>query len=278
MQPQRIIITGGGSGLGRATARCFADRGSQVLVADLDPGAAQATADLIVSSGGTALACGCDVRREESLQALADIAQRHWDGFDVWINNAGVAHAGDVADTALAHWQWIVDINLLGCVRGARVAIPVLQRQGSGHIVNVASFAGIANPPGMAAYNATKAAVISLSETLRLELGHRGIGVSVACPSFFKTRLLDTSEALAPNGGEPADTPMREVTQKLMERAEVTAEDVAQDIFDAVRRKRFMVMTHADARTRWRIKRFFPELYFRMARRLTAKFRESRRP
>ena len=114
-----------------------------------------------------ALALPCDVTSEESVAAAAKRLQQDWGGVDVLVNNAGVATAGTVLDSPLEQWRWVLDINLLGCVRGARAVIPMLTAQRSGHIVNIASFAGIANPPAMASYNAAKAAVISLSETLR---------------------------------------------------------------------------------------------------------------
>lgn len=275
LKDRRVLITGAGSGLGRALALKFASAGWRVACTDVQLDAATQTLREIETAGGTGLAFALNVTQENSFAAAAAQLQAAWGGVDVWVNNAGVASAGTVADSALDQWQWVLDINLLGCVRGARAAIPLLKSQGGGHIVNVASFAGIANPPAMASYNVSKAAVISLSETLRLELAGDGIGVSVACPSFFKTNLLATSQregrGHSRDGGSAAPQ-MGRIVEKLMEKATVTAEDVAADIFKAVEQNRFLVITHPDARQRYHLKRIAPEMYYRAALKMTAKF------
>lgn len=267
LSQQRILITGAGSGLGRALALQFAQQGWRVAAADRDLASAQQTA---ANCSSAALALHLDVTSEDAwAQGLAQL-QRTWGGIDVLVNNAGVASAGTVEDSPLDQWQWIININLLGCVRGSRAVIPLMKAQQGGHIVNVASFAGIANPPAMASYNATKAAVISLSETLRFELFPH-IGVSVACPSFFKTALMQTSNALGPASGSTAPQ-MQRIVHRLMDTAAVTAEQVAADIYDAVMRNRFLVITHPDAKQRYHLKRLAPALYFKLAQKVTAKF------
>jgi NAD(P)-dependent dehydrogenase (short-subunit alcohol dehydrogenase family) len=272
LQHSRVLITGAGSGLGRACALAFADRGARVAVTDMRVDAARETAQMLEAKGATALSLALDVTSEESFTAAVAAVSAAWDGVDVLVNNAGVATAGTVEESPIHQWQWVLNINVLGCVRGARAVIPAMKAQaGGGHIVNVASFAGIANPPAMASYNAAKAAVISLSETLRYEV-FPAIGVSVACPSFFKTDLVNTSKVgLAP--GEKQTAPqMMKIVERMMEKASVTAEDVARDIVDAVASNHFLVMPHADARSLWRLKRLSPELYFRKAQKATANF------
>ncbi|MDD3764373.1 MAG: SDR family oxidoreductase [Nevskiales bacterium] len=271
LKHRRVLITGAGSGLGRELALCFAAAGWKVACTDVRPQAAEDTLAQIRQQQGDGLAAALDVRSEAGFAAVVEQLDAQWDGFDVLINNAGVATAGTVADSPLEQWQWVLDINLLGCVRGARAAVPVLRRQGGGHIVNVASFAGIANPPALASYNVAKAGVIALSETLRFELDPDRIGVSVACPSFFQTDLLNSGDADAPESRSTAPQ-MTAITGKLMHNAQVTAGDVARDILHAVETDRFMVISHPDARSRHRLKRFAPELYFRLARRATAAF------
>ena len=269
---KRVVITGAGSGLGRELALSFARDGWQVAVADLLEEKAQETAHLVTKLGARVFALHCDVRSEESLNTLAADVAKEWGGFDVWINNAGVATAGTVEESPLTQWNWVLDINLLGCVRGSKAAISVLQKQKSGHIVNIASFAGIANPPAMASYNAAKAAVISLSESLRFEMAPHNVGVSVACPSFFKTDLLESGRGTVDESAQSSAPQMQKIVGRLMEKATVTSQDVAEDILDAVKKKRFMVITHKDARLRANIKRASPELFFRLAQRATAKF------
>jgi NAD(P)-dependent dehydrogenase (short-subunit alcohol dehydrogenase family) len=272
LHDQRVLITGAGSGLGKALALHFATQGWRVAAADLNLAGAQQTASQISQAGGRALALPIDVTSNQDWAETALRVEREWGGIDVLINNAGVASAGTVEDSSIEQWQWIININLLGCVRGSRTFIPLLKRQQGGHIVNVASFAGIANPPALASYNATKAAVISLSETLRFELFPHQIGVSVACPSFFKTALMETSQQQAPDQeGNPAPQ-MQRIVSNLMDTATISAEDVAADIFDAVLKNRFLVITHADARQRYHLKRLAPELFFRIGQKATAKF------
>ncbi len=210
-----------------------------------------------------------DVTDEDDFAGLAQHIDREWGGLDILVNNAGVATAGTVAQADIAQWRRVLEINLLGCVRGVQALAPRMVAQGHGHIVNIASFAGIANPPALASYNAAKAAVISLSETLRFEMAPHGVGVTVACPSFFKTRLLETSRQQATDAAAP---PMEGIVGRLMDKATVTAEDVAGDIVKAVAQQRFMVISHADARRLYGLKRLSPSLYFSMARKATAGF------
>jgi NAD(P)-dependent dehydrogenase (short-subunit alcohol dehydrogenase family) len=268
---RRVFITGAGSGLGRALSLKFASEGFRVAVTDIKPADAEATLELIRSAGGAGFAMACNVASQESFAAVADRLKREWQGVDVLINNAGVATGGTVVDSPIAQWNFAWDINVLGCVRGCQAIVPMLVAQGSGHVVNVASFAGFTNAPALASYSATKAAVISLSETLRFELHAQNVGVSVVCPAFFKTNLMQTS-AEQSGGISNAAPQMERIVQRLMEKASVTAEDVAADVFDAVREKRFMVMTHADARRTVLIKRISPELYFKRALGMTQKF------
>ena len=272
LRERRALITGAGSGLGRALALQAAAAGWRVACSDLRLDAAQETVTQIVARGGTATALAHNVTDDGDWRRVVDQVRTLWGGIDLLINNAGVATAGTVADSPLEQWRWVLDINLLGCVRGAQAVTPLMREQQGGHIVNIASFAGIANPPAMASYNVSKAAVISLSETLRFELSTHGVGVSVACPSFFKTALMETSAAHAPGPTHNSAPQVQKIVDRLMQKATVTADDVAADVLDAVERNRFLVITHPDAKQRYHLKRVAPEFYFRMARKATAKF------
>jgi NAD(P)-dependent dehydrogenase (short-subunit alcohol dehydrogenase family) len=247
MSAGRIFITGGASGLGRATAERFARAGWRVCIGDVNDTRGAETVRVL---GEGAFYLRCDVRREEDLRAVADTLQERWGGVDVVMNNAGVAGAGAIEDVPLSDWEWIIDINLLGVVRGCRVFTPMLKRQGRGHIVNVASMAGLLDVPMMSSYNATKAAVVSLSETLHNELADSGVGVSVVCPSFFKTNLHESMRTDNPG--------LRTAMHKLLERSPVTAEDIADQIFRAVERREFYVLPHAEGRRAWWLKRLLP--------------------
>lgn len=254
IQHKRIAITGAGSGLGRALALRYARAGWRVAVTDIQTGRARRVAGEVNDAGGQAMAQTLDTRRDADFAQLMARLDTEWGGVDVFVNNAGVAASGTVADTPQADWDWIVDINLMGVVRGCRAALPAL-RASRGHIVNTASFAAMANAPGMASYNVTKASVLSLSETLRGEERPNGVGVTVACPAFFATNLMESFRSTTP--GRDA------LVAKLMARSGVTAEDVADQIFDAVAKRRFLVLTHRDTRWQYRLKRLQPEWFFR---------------
>jgi len=269
---KRIFITGAGSGLGKALALRFAREGWRVAATDVRLDSVEQTLKEVRAAGGSGFARVCDVTSEESFAAVAARLAAEWGGVDVLVNNAGVATKGTVEESPIEQWQWVLNINLLGCVRGSRAVIPLMKAQRGGHIVNIASFAGIANPPAMASYNAAKAAVISLSETLRHELEPDGVGVSVACPTFFKTNLIASSR-VAPGGHDDQAAPqMEKIVQRLMEKSSFTAETVADLIFAAVRERRFLVLAQADDRRQVLMKRLSPEMYHRMVQKATAKF------
>ena len=251
---KRIFITGGASGLGRALAERYARAGWRVSIGDLDvERCADALAAIRVHSPHSQ-ALACDVTREDALQAAADWLQREWGGVDVVINNAGVAQMGGIAETTLDDWRWAVDINLLGVVRGCKVFAPLLRTQGGGQLVNIASMAGLVHMPNAAAYNATKAAVVALSETLQLELEPDGIRVSVVCPAFFRTDLARNMRAANPQ--------LEGMTKRLVERARIGADEIAERIFAGIERGDPHILTHPEARRFWRLKRMLPYRWY----------------
>jgi NAD(P)-dependent dehydrogenase (short-subunit alcohol dehydrogenase family) len=247
---RRIVVTGAASGLGRALALRFARDGWRVAIADVELGRSEETLREVKGAGGDGFVERCDVRKESDWEALRERVKKEWGGLDVLVNNAGVGSSGSVTETPLADWEWTLDINLLGVIRGCRTFVPVLVEQGRGHVVNVASFAAIASAPGMAAYNVAKAGVFSLSESLRAEIFDDGVGVSVACPSFFQTNLLESFRS--PDPGVKARV------ARLMQRAKITAADVADDIHRAALAGEFLVISHEDAKWQHRLKRVAP--------------------
>ncbi len=250
-----VAITGAGSGLGRALALRFAADGYAVAISGRSVDKLLETKAQLEATGCKVFSWRCDVTDEDSVRSFVDATVLELGRIDVFINNAGYAHAGSVVETPISDWQTLFDTNLLGAVRCCRVVIPHMQQQGSGHIVNIASFAGIANPPAMAAYNASKAALISLSETLRLELTDHGIAVSVACPSFFESDIH-----LALQTPNPA---MRHVVTKLVTRSGVSAEQIARDIFQAVAAKRFLILSQSQSKRLYWLKRLSERWYVR---------------
>lgn len=264
---RRIFITGGATGLGRALAERHARAGWRVCIGDLD---VERCADALTAIRGhspSSHALACDVTCEQDLQAAADWLRREWGGVDVLVNNAGVAQMGGIAETSLDDWQWAMDINLLGVVRGCKVFVPLLRAstQGGrgGQLVNIASMAGLVHMPNASVYNATKAAVVALSETLQLELEPAGIRVSVVCPAFFRTDLARNMRAASPA--------LEGMTRRLVERARIGADEIADRIFDGMARGDPHILTHPEARRFWRMKRWLPySVYLALMRRQLA--------
>jgi len=248
------VITGAGSGLGAAMARRFADAGWRVVVTDQHAERAEAVAGELAGQGHAARRL--DVTDSDQWQALAGFVDAEYGRIDALINNAGVATGGMLGETPLEDWQWVLDINLMGVVRGCHHFVDRFRRQGAGHIVNVASWAGLAGAPGIASYGTAKAAVVGLSEMLRAELEPAGVRVSVLCPAFVKTGLTESMRA-------PDDSYAARV-KRWMEKSGVTAEDVAATVFDALGSRRFLLLTHPETRWQYRLKRWFPGLYYRM--------------
>jgi NAD(P)-dependent dehydrogenase (short-subunit alcohol dehydrogenase family) len=172
---------------------------------------------------------------------------------DVVVNNAGVAQMGGIADVSLADWQWIVDINLLGVVRGCKVFTPLFRRQGGGCFLNIASMAGMIHLPEAAAYNATKAAVVALSETLQLELERDAIRVAVACPAFFRSDLARHMRAATPDA--------ERTTQRLVERSG-SAPRRWRSASTGAEQGQAHILTHPEGRTAWRLKRWLPYRWY----------------
>lgn len=263
---KRALITGAGSGLGLALARRYATAGYTIAVADLDLVRAESAVGTLGGAGAGHFAVQVDVGSDDSVAAMVAAVNTRWpDGFDVLINNAGVATAGSVADSSLEDWQWVLNINLLGVVRGMKAFVPMFRRRGSGLILSTASFAGLAGAPNIASYGTAKAGVIALSEMLRAEVVEQGVRVGVICPSFFKTNLLDTAR-----GNER----FKAVAGNLMATAKETADDIADYVFRAAERGDFMIIPTGPERTRWRVKRWFPEYYFRQLMKFTRMMRE----
>jgi len=262
MASRRIVITGAGSGLGREMAMIYAQRGDRVAVVDLYADRAEETRRLLVGGGHIALVA--DVGSDSAMTALRAQVIGAWEGVDVLVNNAGIASGGQIATVSMAEWQRTLNINLMGVVRGVREFVPLMQAQGHGRVLNIASFAGLAGAPGLGAYGVAKAAVVALSEGLRAELQPSGIHVSVLCPSFFKTNLLQSCSG-------PEGEQIKHVAAKLMDQSPIDAAFVARFTIDESERGRFLLLPHPDTRLRWRLKRFLPERYFREVLKYVAK-------
>lgn len=256
---RRVLVTGGASGLGAALVEQLRARGDRVLVTDL----AETHDESPDAAGAEYLRL--DVTSDDDWAAARAWVEEHWGGLDVLVNNAGIAAGGRIDVSGLDEWQQVVDVNLLGVVRGCRTFTPLLKAQGSGHIVNTASAAGLVHPPGMASYNAVKAGVVALSETLHWELEPYGVAVSVVCPTFFRTNLAASLSG--------RDRVLDSIARRLIERSDVTASDIAAEVVKGIEARRYLVLPDAGVRKAFRAKRFLTPLYARQQRAFAAKIK-----
>ncbi|MDH3622844.1 MAG: SDR family NAD(P)-dependent oxidoreductase [Myxococcales bacterium] len=253
-KPLRAVITGGGGGLGRSLALHLADLGASVVVSDVDEAGADETASLTRERGAEAEVIACDVSDRDAVFALIEETEQRLGGIEVICNNAGVALGGAFDEISIEDWRWAVDVNLWGVIYGCQAAIPKMKSQGRGYILNVASAAGLLSPPSMAPYNVSKAGVVALSESLYTEYKGAGIHVSVLCPTFFQTNIM--------NAARGTSTPREEARiRKWMARSKVQAPDVAKAAIDALRDGELYVLPMADGREPWELKRQNPQGY-----------------
>lgn len=251
--PRTVVITGAGSGLGRAMALAWAREGYKTGITDINMDGARETLDMVRRAGSDGDAMLCDVRSAEDVQAVADHFFETWGEVGILVNNAGVADVGFVGDVPLKNWERTIDTSLWGAIYGCHAFVPRMKAQGAGHIVNTASAAGLMNMPEMGPYNVVKAGIISLSETLRVELASYSIGVTVLCPSFVRTNLCDTVTS--------TDEWQTEIVDALFKFAKVTPEEVAESTLNAVKKNRMYVVPQFTPKWGWRIKRLNPGIF-----------------
>ncbi|MCX9192659.1 SDR family NAD(P)-dependent oxidoreductase [Carbonactinospora thermoautotrophica] len=250
------IVTGGASGIGRALATALVRRGGTVAVADLDGEAAERVAEELRRRGpGHAEAVPLDVRDAAAVAAAYRRVRDEHGRLDLVFNNAGIAVGGLVDELTLDHWNRTIDVNLRGVVHGVQAAYPLLLDQGFGHIVNTASLAGLLPAPLMAPYTATKHAVVGLSLALRAEAAPRGVRVSVVCPGFVDTPLLDRVNAGLPD--TPASRSTRQQVRRVQPRL-YSADRLAEDVLRGVARNRAVIVAPASARLAARLTRLAP--------------------
>ena len=252
----RILITGGATGLGQAIALKWAEKwvnknkDISICIADINQERGDETVDMLSAQGASAFYVHCDITSDNDVKTLAQTIETRWGGVDYVFNNAGVATGGSLLDETIDQWQWVFDINVLGMVRVSRALLPLMRKQCSGYFINVASQAGLTPIPYMGSYNSVKAAVVSFSETMKLELAPDNINVSVVCPSFFKTNL---DESMRSNN--PASHKM---INKFFAKADMTKEEEAESIYQQVSQGKFLILTHKLGKRAFLLKKLLP--------------------
>jgi len=255
-----VVITGGASGLGREFALKAAELGMKLVLADVQQDALDATQAELSAKGAEVLAMRCDVRHAHEVQALADATIARFGAVHLVFNNAGVGSAGLIWENSVSDWEWVLGVNVWGVIHGVSIFTKLMLASAAadpdyeGHIVNTASMAGLLNAPTMGVYNVSKHAVVSLSETLYhdLQLVEAPIGASVLCPYFVPTGISQSHR------NRPADVAMttpatasqkvaQAMTVKAVESGKVSAADVAQITFDAIRDGQFYIYSHPGA-------------------------------
>ena len=251
---KRAFITGAGGGLGRALALQLASDGWTVGISDIKPEALAESQKLIEQAGGKALTYTFDVsKREEYKKAFEDFLSKTG-GIDLLINNAGVGDGGLFGEYGLDNWEWITGINLMAAIYGSHFAVPVMKKQQSGHIISIASAAGIANMPNMSMYNVTKAGVISLMESIHGEVSAFNVSASVVCPTFFRSNIMQY------NRGDKTAT---SIGQTIIDRARFSPDEIAKYILTQAGNGQFYILHPWQARMVFNVKRFFPRFFLR---------------
>ena len=250
LQGKVAVITGGASGIGRAVADRAAIEGMKIVLADIEQGPLKVAVDDLTSNGAEAIGVVTDVSEAASVQALRDRALDRFGAVHLVHNNAGIGLGGPIWEVSEADWRWILGVNLWGVVHGVATFTPLLIEQGEGHIVNTASIAGLIAAPFLGPYNATKQAVVAISETLFKDLQAVGapIGVSVLCPGFVQTRIAESERnrpQWAPDRNVQGAAEVRGVVQGLVDSG-IAPTIVADRVIDAVRTNTFYVLTHPE--------------------------------
>jgi NAD(P)-dependent dehydrogenase (short-subunit alcohol dehydrogenase family) len=256
-----VLITGAGSGIGRATAYLLAENNVHLILCDLNKEAADRTAAMSLGLGAASAAVHIvDVADWDDMQALAQKVEKKHGALDVLINNAGVGLGGDFLSTPLQDWQWVLSINVMGVVHGCKAFLPAMIQRGYGHVVNTASMAGYYAAPDMTAYSASKHAVMGLTESLRAEMAPHGIGVSAICPGVINTNIVSAGRMNGSTGLA------QEKIAALYRKRNYGPEGVAEAIVRSIEQNRAVTPVSPEAWVFYGAKRFVPNLLDRAGR------------
>src|SRR4030088_963299 len=249
------FVTGGAGGIGFALGRAFAEAGMKVMLADIETEALSAAVKSLRTTGPDVRGVICDVADPASVARAAEAFCEAFGNVHVVCNNAGVAAAGGIDNISLDNWRWVLDVNLMGVLHGIRSFLPHIRAHGEGgHIVNTASMAGMINGMGFSPSSGSKFAVVSMWEGLAAQLKPLGIGVSVLCPSYVRTGIVESGrnrpQRYGPRQGldpaSPAAAIVAEIAMRLQAGLDPAA--VAARVLDAIRKDELYVFTHPNMR------------------------------
>jgi NAD(P)-dependent dehydrogenase (short-subunit alcohol dehydrogenase family) len=249
------FVTGGAGGIGFALGAAFAQAGMKVMLADIETGALAEAVKSLHDFGPNVRGVACDVADPVSVERAAKASYQAFGNVHVVCNNAGVAAAGGIYNISLDNWRWVLDVNLMGVLHGIRTFLPHIRAHGEGgHIVNTASMAGMNSGLGFSPYVASKFAVVGMSERLATQLKPFGIGVTVLCPGFVRTRIGDSGRnrperygaAQTPDPASPAGLLIAQITERLQ--SGLDPADVAARVLAAIREDELYVFTHPEMR------------------------------
>jgi NAD(P)-dependent dehydrogenase (short-subunit alcohol dehydrogenase family) len=249
------FVTGGASGIGLALAKAFAEAGMNVMLADIETSALDQAIKALAAFGSHIHSVHCDAADADSVERAADATEKAFGRIHVVCNNAGVAAGGGIDVISLDSWRWVIDVNLMGVVYGVRSFLPRIRAHGEGgHIVNTASMAGMINGMGFSPYAVSKYAVVAMSEGLSAQLRPHGIGVSVLCPDYVRTKIGESGRNRPSRYGEgptldpasPAAALVAAIAANI--EAGIDPSDVARRVLSAIRNDELYIFTHPNMR------------------------------
>jgi NAD(P)-dependent dehydrogenase (short-subunit alcohol dehydrogenase family) len=267
-----VLVTGAGSGIGRASAVAFGSRGADLVICDLDEAGLAQTKETLEAMGRSVLSRRVDVGSPHEMREFAAEVHGEVRAVDILMNNAGVGLAASFLDTPLEDWDWLLRVNLWGVIHGCHFFLPPMVSRGAGgHVVNVASLASYMPSETLSAYTTSKYGVLGLSEALRVELHRHRIGVTAVCPGVINTALTTTSR-MRGAAGAPGE---RERLTRLYQRRNYGPERVARNVLKAVQRNRAVAPISPESWIVYYLKRIAPGAVRALTRRLLAPPRPS---
>lgn len=266
-----VLITGGGSGIGRALAKGVSNKGAKVFIADINIRAANKTVE---TCGKNAYAIELDVQDSDAFHQCMDFILKKFGRIDCFFNNAGIGVSGEVEEIPLQVWNRIIDINIRGIVNGIERVYPIMVKQGYGTIVNTASLAGLSPTPLLTPYSMTKHAIVGLSKSLRIEASAKGVQVNVICPAAIETPLIDADN--------PTDLPpvpwkpnVRRFLSKLSGKP-YAVDKMVEDVLIALKKNVGIIVLPSRAKMIWKLDRLFPKMITKKIEKVVNEERQER--